>query len=288
MLFDTFYLDQLTDDGEFPPILSINEDDEDAAGQVYPNELPVLALKNTVLYPGVVLPITIGRDKSIKAVKAAHDGQKYIAVLSQKDVQNEDPSAEDLYQLGAVARLIKMLKMPDGSTTAILQGRARCLLDEMVQDEPYMKGTFTVVKDDEVEDEMELNAIMSSITDQAKRIIELSPHIPSEANSMLENMTNKSFLINFIASNLTLKIEEKQALLSNSSLTGRGKEVLKHLDSQLQLLELRSKIENKVRVDIEKQQRDYQRAYHRAPRRTEVERRYEGSDYLLSGPTRSG
>ena len=257
MFLDQYLLDQLSDEGDFPPILAINDEDDDNVAVSYPDQLPILALKNTVLYPGVVLPITIGRDKSIKAVKAAHDGKKYIAVLSQKDVDNEDPSAADLYQVGCVARLIKMLRMPDGSTTAILQGRTRCSLESMIQDEPYMLGTFSIVSDEDDEKTMELDAIMSSITDQAKRIIELSPHIPSEANTMLENMTNRSFLINFIASNLNLKIKEKQELLEISILADRGKSVLKHLGAQLQLLELRSKIENKVRVDIEKQQRDY-------------------------------
>lgn len=257
MLFDQYYLDHLSDDGDFPPILTIDDQEEEKGDMAYPNELPILALKNTVLYPGVVLPITIGRDKSIKAVKAAHDSNKYLAVLSQKDIENEDPEVDDLFRLGTMARLIKMLKMPDGSTTAILQGRQRCHLDDLTQDNPYMLGAFSYVSDEKIEDPLELDATMSAIKDQARRIIELSPHIPSEANAMLDNMTNKSHLINFIASNLNLKIREKQELLSISSLTERGTAVLKHLDGQLQLLELRSKIENKVRGDIEKQQRDY-------------------------------
>ncbi|MEL6122605.1 MAG: endopeptidase La [Bacteroidota bacterium] len=256
MFLDTFFLDQLSDDGEFPPILALN-DEEEGSDEGIPTTLPILALKNTVLYPGVVLPITIGRDKSIKAVKAAHEEGKFIAVLSQKEVENEDPGVDDLHHFGCVARLLKMLKMPDGSTTAILQGRVRGALGELTQDDPYMAGTFAFISDERPDKEMELDAILSSIKDKAKRIIELSPQIPSEASAMLDNMTNKSFLINFIASNLNLNIEEKQLILEISSLTDRGKSVLKHLDAQLQLLELRSKIENKVRVDIEKQQRDY-------------------------------
>lgn len=256
MFLDNFFLDQLSDDGEFPPILALN-DEEEGSDEGIPTTLPILALKNTVLYPGVVLPITIGRDKSIKAVKAAHEEGKFIAVLSQKEVENEDPGVDDLHHFGCVARLLKMLKMPDGSTTAILQGRVRGALGELTQDDPYMAGTFAFISDERPDKEMELDAILSSIKDKAKRIIELSPQIPSEASAMLDNMTNKSFLINFIASNLNLNIEEKQLILEISSLTDRGKSVLKHLDAQLQLLELRSKIENKVRVDIEKQQRDY-------------------------------
>ena len=258
MFKDLYLFDQMSEDGDFPPIISLNDDELSAKDDVYPDILPILALKNTVLFPGVVLPITIGRDKSIKAVKKAYESTKYIAVLSQKDLKNEDPGPEDLHHLGCVARIIKMLKMPDGSTTAILQGRMRCELTAMTQTEPYLQGSFDILQDEVAEKEdIEMDAIMSSVRDQSVRIIELSPQIPSEATSMLENMSNNSFLINFIASNLNLSIEQKQEILSVSNLNEKGKLVLKHLGAQLQLLELRSKIENKVRVDIEKQQRDY-------------------------------
>ncbi len=257
MFTDLFFLDHLSDEGEFPPIISLNDDELTDKDDVYPEELPILALKNTVLYPGVVLPITIGRDKSIEAVKAAYDSSKFIAVLSQKDLKNEDPLADDLYHLGSIARIIKLLRMPDGSTTAILQGRARCNLRKLTKETPFLKGIFDVVAEEEVESDMELDAIMSSIKDQSRRIIELSPQIPSEASAMLENMTNISYLINFIASNLNLSITQKQEILEMTPLRDKGKLVLKHLGAQLQLVELRSKIENKARVDIEKQQRDY-------------------------------
>lgn len=257
MFNDRYFFDQMNEDGEFPPIIALNEDDFSEKDEVYPEELPILALKNTVLFPGVVLPITIGRDKSIKAVRSAYNGDKLIAVLSQTDVKDEDPGIEDLFHLGSVARIIKMLKMPDGSTTAILHGRAKCELEDMSQLEPFLKGRFMIIAEDHSDDDIELDAIMSSIRDQAERIIELSPQIPSEATSMLDNMTNKSFLINFIASNLSLSIPQKQEILASNLLNDKGKLVLKHLGAQLQLLELRSKIENKVRVDIEKQQRDY-------------------------------
>lgn len=258
MFKDLYLFDQMSEDGDFPPIITLNDDELSANDDIYPDEFPILALKNTVLFPGVVLPITIGRDKSIKAVKNAYDGTKYIAVLSQKDLKNEDPGLEDLYHLGCVARIIKMLKMPDGSTTAILQGRTRCELITMTQEEPFLQGNFNILQDEmEDKDDIEMDAIMSSVRDQSVRIIELSPQIPSEASSMLENMTNNSFLINFIASNLNLSIVQKQEILGVSNLNEKGKLVLKHLGAQLQLLELRSKIENKVRVDIEKQQRDY-------------------------------
>lgn len=257
MFSDLLFLDQLSDDTEFPPIITFNEDDEENKNVTFPDDLPILALKNTVLYPGVVLPITIGRDKSIKAVKQAHGGLKYIAVLSQKDVNNEDPSADELYDVGTIAKIIKMLKMPDGSTTAILHGRMRCRKTALIHEEPYLRGRFELVKDESASNVLEFDAIISSIRDKAVKIIELSPQIPSEASAMLENMKNNSFLINFIASNLNLGVTEKQEMLESSNLSDRGQKVLKHLDGQIQLLELRSKIENKVRTDIEKQQRDY-------------------------------
>ena len=256
MFSNLYFLDQLSDDGDFPPIISFNEE-EDAKTVDYPSNLPILALKNTVLYPGVVLPITIGRDKSIKAVKKAHSDDKFIAVLSQRDVSNEDPGKEDLYEFGSIAKILKMLKMPDGSTTAILHGRVRCSLSRLTQDDPYLRGDFRTIKDEDVQNALEFEAVISSIRDKAGKIIELSPQIPSEAAAMLDNMKNHSFLINFIASNLNLEVPQKQEMLEIIDTPERGKKVLSHLDSQLQLLELRSKIENKVRTDIEKQQRDY-------------------------------
>ncbi len=257
MFSNLFFLDQLSDDADFPPIITFNDEEEESKDVSFPENLPILALKNTVLYPGVVLPITIGRDKSIKAVKKAHEADKFIAVLSQKDVENEDPSADELFEIGTIAKIIKMLKMPDGSTTAILHGRMRCRKQQVTQEDPYLRGRFERVKDEAALDVLEFDAIISSIRDKAVKIIELSPQIPSEASAMLENMKNNSFLINFIASNLNLEVPEKQEMLELSNLSDRGHTVLKHLNSQLQLVELRSKIENKVRTDIEKQQRDY-------------------------------
>lgn len=257
MFSDLFFIDQLSEDSEFPPIISFNDENEDGKQVSFPDNLPILALKNTVLYPGVVLPITIGRDKSIKAVKKAHEEGKYIAVLSQKDVTNEDPSSDDLFKKGTIAKIVKKLKMPDGTTTAILHGRTRCTMIEVTQEDPYLRGNFEVYQDEKAEDQLEFDAIMSSVKDKAVKIINLSPQIPSEASSMLDNMTNPSFLINFIASNLSIEVTEKQEILELSNLSERGQKVLAHLDTQVQLLELRSKIENKVRTDIEKQQRDY-------------------------------
>ena len=256
MSFYLYNLSELQEDGDFPPLLTL-EGEEDSVDDEYPSVIPVLALKNTVLFPGVVIPITIGRDKSIKAVRNAYKHKKYISVHSQKDINNENPSYSDLYNFGTIARILKMIKMPDGSTTAILQGRSRCDLKYLVKEDPYLEGNIEVVQEIKPSNQMEFDAIMASMRDMANRTIELSPQIPSEAAAMLENMKNESFLINFIASNINIKVEEKQAILEESGLTNRAKKVLSNLDAQLQLLELRNKIENKVRTDIEKQQRDY-------------------------------
>jgi ATP-dependent Lon protease len=251
-----FILGNVDDDGDFSPLISV--DGDDAVDQdSLPKVVPVLALKNTVLFPGVVIPITIGRDKSIKAVKKAYDKDKFIAVHSQKEIKNEDPEADDLYQIGCMAQIVKMIKMPDGSTTAILQGKIRSELISLTKHDPYLEAEINLVHDDTDVDKMEINATMSSVKDLARKIIEISPQIPSEAAAMLDNMKNQSFLINFIASNLNAKVTEKQEVLEIDNITERAKKVLARLDAQFQLLELRTKIESKVRTDIEKQQRDY-------------------------------
>jgi len=253
---DRFFLGNIDEDGDFSPLISV--DGEDSVDQnSIPKTVPVLALKNTVLFPGVVIPITIGRDKSIKAVRKAYDKDKFIAVHSQKEIKNEDPEADDLYQIGCMAKIVKMIKMPDGSTTAILQGKIRSELIGLTNFEPYLEGEIELIQDDTDVNKMEIDATMSSVKDLARKIIEISPQIPSEAAAMLDNMKNKSFLINFIASNLNAKVTEKQEVLEIDNITERAKKVLARLDAQFQLLELRTKIESKVRTDIEKQQRDY-------------------------------
>lgn len=256
-MFDEFrILSQLTEESEFTPLITL-EDGDESTSKEYPTSLPILALKNTVLFPGVVIPITIGRDKSIKAVKKAYDSDKFLAVHSQKDIKNEDPEIEDLYQEGCIAFIIKMIKMPDGSTTAILQGKVKSIIGSVTKVDPYLEATISTVADIKPVNQLEFDAMMSSIKDMAAKIIELSPQIPSEAATMLDNMKNQSFLINFIASNLNLKVQEKQAILEITDLNDRAQKVMSHLDAQLQLLELKTKIEHKVRVDIEKQQKDY-------------------------------
>ncbi len=244
-------------DSEVIPFLSVTDDDEgDIEKQEIPKTLPILALKNSILFPGVVIPITVGRTRSVNAVKKAFDTHKLIAVFSQKDVKLESPTAEDLYKVGTIARIIKLLKMPDGSTTAILQGRQRSILKELIQDEPHLEG---LIEQHPLKrtDAVEFKATISSITDIAKRIIELSPQIPSEAVMMLHNIKSDGFLLNFIASNLNVGMQQKQEILEITDIAEKADKILKQVDAELQMLEVKDQIESKVRGDIERQQRDY-------------------------------
>jgi ATP-dependent Lon protease len=257
-MFDNWLMSQQSDDEpDFVPLFSLEDDDEAKQGEVFPEMLPILPLKNTVLYPGIVTPITVGRDKSIRAVQKAYEENRYIGVLSQKDVKIESPSTRDLYRVGTIARILKLLKMPDGSTTAILQGRKRFYLDDMVSEDPYMIGQVSTLEYEQPKNKLEFRALISSVRDAARQIIELSPQIPSEAVVMLKNINNDNFLLNFIASNLGIKVNEKQEILEINNLKDKASAILHHMDAELQLLELKDQIEAKVRTDIEKQQRDY-------------------------------
>ncbi len=245
------------EDGDFLPLISMEEEDESQLGDAFPEVLPILPLKNTVLFPGIVIPITVGRDKSIKAVNKAYDEGRLVAVLSQRDGNVEDPGVEDLYTVGTIARILKILRMPDGTTTAILQGRKRFILTEVTRKSPYMEGRVRLLEYKRPENKLEFEALTSSILDLAKQIIELSPNIPSEAMVMLRNINNSSFLLNFIASNLGAKLHIKQQILEIDDLGEKADIILRQMNGELQLLELKDQIENKVRGDIEKQQRDY-------------------------------
>ncbi len=257
-IFEDVFLPQgFDEEAEFMPLISVEEEDETQISDSFPDTLPLLALKNTVLFPGIVIPITVGRDKSIRAINKAYDAGKVIAVFSQKDSKEENPGMDDLYQIGAIARIVKLLRMPDGTTTAILQGRRRCRLTEMTTEDPYLLGKVEVLDYVKPKNKLEFEALVASIMDLAKQIIELSPQIPSEALVMLRNINSNTFLLNFIASNLGAKVSSKQRILEIDNLAEKAKFILEEMNSELQLLELKDQIENKVRGDIEKQQRDY-------------------------------
>lgn len=242
----------------FMPIISVDDEEQVDPNELYPNILPLLALKNTVLFPGIIIPITVGRDKSIEAIKKAYADEKVIAVLSQKDTKVENPQMDDLFHLGTVARIIKLLKMPDGTTTAILQGRRRFSLNAITSESPYLEGDISIITEkDTTDDDLELTALVSTIRDKAAQIIHLSPNIPTEAQVMLKNINKETFLLNFIASNLRTKVEIKQEILEINDFKQKAQIILQQMDSELKLLELKDQIENKVRGDIEKQQKEF-------------------------------
>lgn len=246
----------INDDSEFFPLMS-SEDEAEMNNEQVPDILPILPLRNTVLFPGVVIPITVGRDKSIKLIRDANKGDRMIGVVSQQDVGIEDPTFNQLNRVGTVALIIKMLQMPDGNTTVIIQGKKRFVLNEQVQSEPYIKATINPFRETKNKEDKEFKAMISSIKDMAMNIIQLSPNMPSEAGIAIRNIESTSFLINFISSNMNAEMSAKQHLLEVANLRERANLVLEHLTLDLQMLELKNQIQTKVRVDLDKQQRDY-------------------------------
>jgi ATP-dependent Lon protease len=242
---------------EFIPLLTTEDEDQMNMEQV-PEELCILPLRNTVLFPGVVIPITVGRDKSIKLIKDAYKSDKTIGVVAQKNDTIEDPTINDLNPIGTIAHIIKMLRMPDGNTTVIIQGKKRFQLGEVVQTEPYMKAKiipFSEIKPKP--GDTEFDALIASLKDMAVQIIKQSPQIPSEAGFAIRNIESASFLVNFISSNMQALVAEKQRLLEIPDLKERATQVLQHLSKDLQMLELKNQIQSKVKIDIDKQQREY-------------------------------
>jgi len=260
MSFDPFdirnALPIINEDSEFFPLMS-SEDEEEMNNEQMPEILSILPLRNTVLFPGVVIPITVGRDKSIKLIRDANKHKKMIGVVAQQDVAIEDPSFSQLNNVGTMALIIKMLQMPDGNTTVILQGKKRFMLREEVQSEPYLKAIVEPFHEIKPKEDKEFKAMISSIKDMAMSIIQLSPNIPSEAGIAIRNIESISFLINFISSNMNADMVAKQRMLEVANLRDRAKLVLEHMTLDLQMLELKNQIQSKVRVDLDKQQRDY-------------------------------
>lgn len=253
-----FFLQGPEDEMEFMPIIPLNEeDDPNADEQAIPGELPILALRNTVLFPGVVIPITVGRDKSIKAVNDAYKADKLIGVVAQKDSNVEEPAIKDLEDIGTVAKIAKLIKMPDGGTTIIIQGRRRCVIEKVTTDDPYFKANIRVLVDEPVKDDPDFDAMVSSIKDLAGQIVNLSPNLPSEAAIILKNIENPSFLIHFVSSNLNADIKEKQRLLEINDIKARAELLLNLMQTELQYAELKNKVTNKTRAELDKQQRDY-------------------------------
>lgn len=245
-------------DMEFMPIVPLGEVEiKDEEKEKLASEIPILALRNTVLYPNVVLPITVAREKSVKAIAAARKSGDMIGVVSQKDVNNEDPDVNDIYRVGTVAKIVKQVKLPDGNTTLFILGRMRFKVKEFTQEEPYLKATVQYLEDYFPEGDKEYDAMISSVKELAESIIKLSPNIPSETGMMLRNIDNVSFLVHFIASNLDRKLKEKQGLLEENNVKARTNRLLEFLQSDLQMAQLKSEITSKTRGEIDKQQREY-------------------------------
>ena len=254
---DSLSFQDLHEDAELIPLLSA-EDEDAMQKEDLPDILPILPLRNTVLFPGVVIPITAGRDKSIKLINETNKGNKVIGVVSQKEEGKEEPGISDINTIGTVAKILRVLKMPDGNTTVIIQGKKRFEVTEVITTDPYMTATIAEVAEARPANENEeFKAIIESIKEQALSIIKDSPNIPSEAAFAIKNIESNSFLINFVSSNLNIPVDEKQKLLEINDLKERALETLRYMNLELQKLSLRNDIQSKVHSDINQQQREY-------------------------------
>lgn len=252
------FLGQSEQEMEFMPIVPLGEDemDEQEKGSL-PLELPVIALRNTVLFPNVVLPITVAREKSVKAIAEAQQSNKWIGVIAQKDSNNEDPGPDDIYSVGTLAKLVKQIKMPDGNITIFIMGRMRFKIESYIQTDPFYTARVQYLDDVYPQKDASFDALISSIKDYSERIAQQTPNMPNEASIVLRNIEQQSFLMHFVASNISAKLQDKQAMLEENNITARAEKLLQLLQSELQLVELKNEITNKTRADIDRQQREY-------------------------------
>jgi ATP-dependent Lon protease len=254
---DNLSLQEFDSEAELIPLLSA-EDEEEMFKEVLPEEIAILPLRNTVLFPGVVIPISAGRDKSIKLINDANASGKPIGVVSQINEEDEDPTANQIHKVGTVARILRVLKMPDGNITVILQGKKRFEIENVTSESPYLKATIKEVAENRPKkSDKEFSTIIDSLKELATQIIQESPNIPSEATFAIKNIESQSFLINFVSSNMNLSVKEKQDLLSINDLKDRALETLRFMNLELQKLELKNDIQSKVRFDLDQQQREY-------------------------------
>lgn len=255
--FDTLSLQEFETDAELIPLLT-PEDEEEMNNEELPASLPILPLRNTVLFPGVVIPISAGRDKSIRLINDANAGNKIIGVVAQKNESDEDPTKNDIHTIGTVARILRVLKMPDGNITVILQGKKRFEIDAVTSEKPYINALIKEVEEKRPsKHDTEFLAILESIKELAIQIIKESPNIPTEATFAIKNIESQSFLVNFVSSNMNLGVPEKQNLLEINALKERALETLRFMNVELQKLELKNDIQSKVRFDLDQQQREY-------------------------------
>ncbi|MAR42753.1 MAG: endopeptidase La [Flavobacteriaceae bacterium] len=254
---DDFSLDNLGSDAELIPLMT-SEDEEALEKEELPEVVPLLPIKNTVLFPGVVIPITVGRDKSIQLIKDANKSKNPIGVVAQKDKKVEDPSINDLYEMGTVAQILRVLKMPDGSTTIIIQGKKRFKIDNLISNLPYLKVKISsIIENKKEKKESEFKLTVESIKETAIKIINENQNIPSEASFAIKNIQSDSFLINFVSSNMNLTVNDKQKILSSKNISERALLCLKYINLEYQKLELKNDIQSRVRNDLDQQQREY-------------------------------
>lgn len=260
MKFDILSLDQvMQNDSEFIPLLSQDEEDK-MMNETFPAVLPLLPVKNVVLFPGVVIPITAGRNKSINLLQDAQQSDKIIAVITQKDVNVDNPTLEDMYSVGTIGKILKLLKMPDGSSMVILQGIRKFSINSILEEEPYLKAEVTLLEDKRkisTKNKEHFNVLLESLRETAIKIINENPAIPSDASFAIKNIEGSSLLVNFVASNLDLPLIKKQELLEINSLLDRASKTLKYLNFELQKISLKNSIQDKVNSDLSKQQREY-------------------------------
>jgi ATP-dependent Lon protease len=254
---DNLSLQDFGSEAELIPLLT-PEDEEEMNNEELPNNLAILPLRNMVLFPGVVIPITAGRDKSIRLINEANAEGKIIGVVAQKNEEDEDPTKNDIHKIGTVAKILRVLKMPDGNVTVILQGKKRFEIDTVITENPYIRAEVKEVSEKRPgKHDTEFVAIVDSIKELAIQIIKESPNIPSEATFAIKNIESQSFLINFVTSNMNLTVKEKQDLLAVNALKERALETLRYMNIELQKLELKNDIQSKVRFDLDQQQREY-------------------------------
>jgi len=249
--------DILDGDGDIIPIIADGDDGELEDVEV-PEVLPILSLRNTVLFPGVVLPISIGRPKSIQLIKDAYRTDKIVGTVAQKDPDMENPEFSDLHSIGTIGQIVKLLEMPDGSTTAIIQGRKRMVLSELVSNDPYFVARVNTLP--EMKPEVmnkDFDAIVGSLKDLSLKIIKINPNISPEASFAIKNIENNTYLINFICSNTDIKVQDKQKLLEINNLRDRGFALLEFLVQEIQVLELKNELQSKVKSDLDQQQREF-------------------------------
>jgi ATP-dependent Lon protease len=257
---ETFLIDQF-DDSDADDLIQLvtAEEEEDDEVIEFPSELSILPIRNTVLFPGVVIPITVGRKKSIKLVKQAYnEGNRLIGVIAQKDNQAEDPDTSEVYKVGTVAKIIKVLVLPDGNTTIIIQGKKRFKVSSFVQEEPYMVAAVKYLEEKfPTRKTKQVQALVQSLKEAAAKILRLNPEIPQEAQQALDNIESPSFLTHFLSSNINVEVKDKQKLLEINNGVERAKLLLEYMLKDIQLLEIRHEIHSKVHSDIDQQQRDY-------------------------------